>query len=97
MPTRKGSLHKEETKSKIKKSQPTRIMILVTDIVTKVETVYDSISEAARALKSSSGNISRYFKKTQKTPLKQRYLLKKNIESSFGKISKSGEILTCWC
>jgi NADH-ubiquinone oxidoreductase chain 3 len=77
MPSRKGYRHKEETKSKIKNSQPTRITVLVTDIVTKVETVYDSFHAAAIALNCSDAHISKYFKKNQQKPLKQKYILKK--------------------
>jgi hypothetical protein len=77
MPSREGYRHTEETKSKIINSQPNRIRVSVTDIVTKVETVHDSYTAAARALNSTRGHITNYFLKNQKKPLKQRYLLKK--------------------
>lgn len=74
MPSRIGYKHKEDTKAKIKKYQPNRIMILVTDIITKVETTYDSLAQASRALNSTAGNITRYFTRDQKTPYKKRYI-----------------------
>lgn len=64
-------------------------MILVTDIITKVETTYDSLAQASRALNSTAGNITRYFTRDQKTPYKKRYI-KKNIVCRIGKTSKSG-------
>jgi hypothetical protein len=51
-------------------------MILVTDIITKVETTYDSLAQASRALNSTAGNITRYFTRDQKTPYKKRYIKK---------------------
>jgi len=47
---RKGCLHSEETKAKIKASQVSSVKIEVTDLETKTTTTYNSIREAARAL-----------------------------------------------
>lgn len=44
-------------------------MISVTDILTNVETIYDSVNQAEKALDISSGQISQYFNKNQQKPL----------------------------
>lgn len=78
MPSRLGVSHSEDTKIKIRLNNPNRFMISVTDILTNVEIIYDSINQAEKALDISSGQISQYFNKNQQKPLKKRYVFKKN-------------------
>ena len=57
MPSRLGVSHSEDTKIKIRLNNPNRFMISVTDILTNVEIIYDSINQAEKALYISSGQI----------------------------------------
>jgi hypothetical protein len=77
MPSRLGVSHSEDTKMKIRLNNPNRFMISVTDNLTNVETIYDSINQAEKALEISSGQISQYFNKNQQKPFKKRYVFKK--------------------
>jgi len=53
------------------------IKIKVFDILTDISTIYNSISEAAKALNCPSSSISVYFSRKRQTPFKKRYLLEK--------------------
>jgi group I intron endonuclease len=90
MPSRLGTSHTENTKLKIRLSNPNRLMISVTDILTNIETIYDSVNQAEKALDFSSGQISQYFNKDQKKPFKKRYILKKieniNLKKEFKEV-----------
>jgi penicillin V acylase-like amidase (Ntn superfamily) len=77
MPSRLGISHSEDTKMKIRLSNPNRFMVSVTDILNNVEIIYDSVNQAEKALDISSGQISQYFNKNQQKPFKKRYIFKK--------------------
>lgn len=85
MLSRLGTSHSEDTKIKIRLSNPNRFMVSVTDILTNVETIYDSVNQAEKALDISSGQISQYFNKNQQKPFKKRYVFKK-IEKEYKEV-----------
>jgi NADH-ubiquinone oxidoreductase chain 3 len=58
MPSRLGYKHREDTKLKISKSQSTRMTLSVTDIETKIETIYNSSAEVGIALGVKGGVLS---------------------------------------
>lgn len=90
MLSRLGTSHSEDTKIKIRLSNPNRFMVSVTDILTNVETIYDSVNQAEKALDISSGQISQYFNKNQQKPFKKRYVFKKieniNLEKEYKEV-----------
>jgi len=67
----------EEHKEKISLSMPNRIKIEVLDLETNINTSYDSMGAAARALNISISCINKDFKRNQKKPYKGRYIFKK--------------------
>lgn len=81
MPSRVSSIHSEETKSKISINNPNRLEIVVKDVLTSLETRFDSINKAEKALGLARGQISQYFNKNQIKPLRKRYFLRKETEN----------------
>jgi len=55
--------------------------VLRTDIKNNTTILYDSISEAARALNINKSRILEYFSKNQKKPYKGQYTFKKEINN----------------
>ena len=64
------------------------IKIKVFDILTNTSTIYNSMSETAKALNCPSSSISGYFSRKRQTPFKKRYLLENssNKKSNFSTI-----------
>ena len=75
-----GKNHSDDTKRKTSDAQPTNIKIEVTDITNNTITSYDSINEAARALKIHKSVIDKYFSRNQTKPYKGKYTFN-NIDS----------------
>jgi hypothetical protein len=76
MPSRLKHIHSDTSKLKIGFSQPSRIMVSVTDILSNTETIFDSLGLAAKFLNVNSGQISLYFTRNQVKPFKKRYIIK---------------------
>jgi len=53
------------------------VQLKVLDLVTGIQTVYSSISEAAIALGTTKGSISKYFSQNTNRPYKGRFCIKK--------------------
>jgi group I intron endonuclease len=59
------------------KNQPSSLKIEVTDLEKNISTIFNSMGEAARALKIAQAIISTYFRNNQKKPYKGRYVFTK--------------------
>jgi hypothetical protein len=70
-----GKIHPKEGREKFGAHKAQKIEVL--DILTNEKTVYNSMSDAAKALNSTRAAISAFFVKNQQTPHKKRYILKK--------------------
>nr|QCW06955.1 hypothetical protein [Drechslerella brochopaga] len=86
-----GKTHSDDTRKKISAGHKGRIVsvetraklsikISVFDIKKNTTTFYDSMSEAARALKIKQYLISKYFNRNQQKPYKGRYIFKKIVK-----------------
>lgn len=64
-------------KKKAEGSGSPSVKIKVLDIITGISTIYNSMSEAAKAIGCPSSSISGYFFRKRQTPFKKRYLLEK--------------------
>ena len=67
----------EETLLKMRLNNPRSIKVSFTDISTNVETVYDSIIAAGKALGKQPSQISEYIRKDLKKPFLNKYVIKK--------------------
>ena len=74
-----GSKRSDDTRKKMSDAQPNSIKIEVTDLrsAEKTSTYYNSINEAARALKIHKSVIGYYFSRNQQKPYKDQYIFKK--------------------
>lgn len=75
-----GAPVSEETRAKILKDllqRPNCKRIEVFNVETNETTIYDSIRATARALDIPQSSISMYFKYSQTTPYKGKYIFKK--------------------
>ncbi len=75
-----GREHSKETRAKIGAkalNQQSCIKVEVLDLETDTKTIYNSLSEAARALNIADRAISQYFTRNQKKPYKGRYIFTK--------------------
>lgn len=72
-----GSKKSEESKLKNLLSSKTRVKVEVTDLETNISTIYESQSQASRALSCSHKIISQYLKREQKVAYLGRYIFKK--------------------
>nr|YP_009262005.1 NADH dehydrogenase subunit 3 [Chrysoporthe austroafricana]AMX22080.1 NADH dehydrogenase subunit 3 [Chrysoporthe austroafricana] len=66
-----------ETLLKMRLNNPRRIKVSFTDISTNVETVYDSIIAAGKALGKSPSQISEYIRAERNKPFLNKYIIKK--------------------
>lgn len=73
----KGLIVTEEWKQKNAKNQPKAIKIIVTDLVTNISTIYDSMGQAAKAIGIHESSIHKYFSRNQIRPYKNRYVFVK--------------------
>jgi hypothetical protein len=78
MPSRLGVVVKESSKLKIGVSQPSRILLSVTDIRTNTKTYFDSMNLAAKSLGVRGGQISHSFSRKQVKAFLQKYII--NLE-----------------
>ena len=77
-------------------NHPNRIIVSVTDNLTGKETIYDSITKAETAIGLLRGQISQYFSKEQKKPLRKRYILKKIIISDDVNVETEEQLVESW-
>ncbi len=61
------------------KSHPNSIKLEVTDLEKNISTIFNSIGEAARALKIAQPVISGYLIRNQKKPYRGRFIFTKKI------------------
>lgn len=87
MPSRLGHTHAKSTLEKMSNSNPNRITISVTDILTNSEKTYRSMSQAAKDLNIARTQIRSYLLKKQVKPIHKRYIITK-LEISYEKTVK---------
>jgi hypothetical protein len=96
MPSRLGTIRTEEAKLKAGLSNPNRVIVSVTDILTNKETIYDSITKAELDIGAARGQVSRYFSNNQEKPFKKRYILKKITLSEDINLKSEEQLVESW-